>query len=1784
MERHVQGRNDAHSSSLNRPCGSQRTSPARNDLNTTQVMTETVSYPASASRGTPTVTPTREQSTRSRRGRIPSDTALRRAGAAPLSVRELNACVSPFLAACTPANGDGGFVVAKNGGGGRWAERCGGRGAARGSTAEALLRGPAGATYAVRAAQHPVYVGTSHINNGGARGITVASASARRTPPAVNIGATTAPPLMIAPENSTVRGLRCITARAPAAAAVTSASRLANTTAVTRATAHRRSVIEQAAIAAGMASATQADAAPYASKAQGRTATVCFQLPAGDDAAARSLTDASLALEPLAPVDIMKMRLQQPLSNVNWESTIVQRLAADDLVMRPPEKMKDGQDNAMFAQLSAFKMPEKGSGVTKSAETPLTTVEATIAASAASAEGGGSIVLAAAPQMAGLPLPGTTSTQLPPPAASTGTPPASSNETSTAATAAAAAPPPPPSLSTVPSSSPPPQLSNEAPAAGGTAQLSDTTEASPSPSAAPATADATAAAAAASPPNRSLPVLHASLREPTSDEKAEAEADRLLSDLLRSDALLKSRAARQGWNSNAGSFSHMSSPPAADPLDTATATGMAALYTQRQLTLNGGFYGWHPPPANVLLPDPSHPAAPTWAVLASATAQAAQQVAASQAIAQASRDADASPSSREGDVRVNEMKEPVTSIVRCADYHAPFQAVLHPESVEHLNAIPDISGAAVDTGVEDNGTDEPATVRAYNDVFVVNAMETTVKSFASQAVLLRDPLSLLACEHLAEDTVGLVARRCAYLSAMEQLNGALHGAALPPPPQGVGASTAKPRPPQLQSVLQPAAPPGEVFCTLSYQAKVLLATVLYMRALGALPTLLRAGPLTEYSPIVDKKNCIELVFYNPTEEERAAQEAQELQQDRRRRQSAAQQRQRESAASTAAYEQTPLARAHSTTMSPRSSSRAKSLQPSLFRGASPNRRSCAGVRSCPRSVSASASRGRGMLNGGSSVEDFEELVHLVPGTSTNSGRFPVSPGGQGQSSQYDAQQQQPPLQRRRSAVEELLKQSLTSAARRRSSSMSETGYGERQTRLPEKAEQVFGVTSKPPPKCASFTSLAGPLLRSAEPSLLAEDAIEVVSPASAIQRRPTFYNETGGAWLQRIPSQEAVSRVPLQGWSSGVTEKANDNRMSSRSNTAAQRQRWGSECCSGAAGSAAIPHGSGDRRDTGKPASPNIMQLHSAPSSPFNAPADSSALQCPGAALRRSSVHFALEDMKHNTCLEKPASTSFPTGQQSTTHPPLSPSLHRSVKLESTLKTVVENPKPVSVHGAGISRFPEGERELCVVLRAVVAQKSLVCAFGRTETVHVLPPLPPRTADDGVEEEETLLRTQVEPEKSEVTRATPEVVNPLAKFISGADARSSHRGGDGAAAAAKDAAKVEAKAGQEEAEKHAEALRKRARQAAAEARRQAPAAVDAGSRPAMEDYGDLVVAFVLSQHASELSGSVPDMMELETLRYRIFSLQGYSSADPSGMQAVQAAGRASVAATSLPASPSVDPHTAVALATYSRGSTCASSPLDAHARLQRQLSSYTAFQTTNNNNNTAANSRGLSPEASASAERLAGFSRASVHRLSRRASFFESELRKTDPAYTHSGSNDAEGEYSSDSALQQLWQRQHQQQRAAMQTRYPLYRASSVAESTLQLFNAEAKIAVRTARRLQRLGDVGEGSRGCGGSRSSSDRTRDEAQQRQRMCSEDSDGSGVLLAGLGKSSAAAGARVGGMSAGDATEALQEAERDLLRFRPMNMNSFHRELVEAVQYAIDLQARYRAEKVLGAFHM
>ncbi|CCW70151.1 unnamed protein product [Phytomonas sp. Hart1] len=111
-------------------------------------------------------------------------------------------------------------------------------------------------------------------------------------------------------------------------------------------------------------------------------------------------------------------------------------------------------------------------------------------------------------------------------------------------------------------------------------------------------------------------------------------------------------------------------------------------------------------------------------------------------------------------------------------------------------------------------------------------------SRTARSVILHDSRALLACEPLAHDAPGS-------------------------PGEGVGE--ADPNNPERAAtlILKPASPRREAGVTLSHAARTLLAILLYLRALGGLPRLLRITPLPCEGDVVGKEDCLELVFLNP---------------------------------------------------------------------------------------------------------------------------------------------------------------------------------------------------------------------------------------------------------------------------------------------------------------------------------------------------------------------------------------------------------------------------------------------------------------------------------------------------------------------------------------------------------------------------------------------------------------------------------------------------------------------------------------------------------------------------------------------------------------------------------------------------------------------------------------------------------------------------------------------------------------------------------------------------------
>ncbi|KAI5685508.1 hypothetical protein MNV84_04705 [Leishmania braziliensis] len=1501
-----------------------------------------------------------------------------------------------------------------------------------------------GGSYAIHVCRHPLYSGRGAPQRG------------RTSPPLAADKATGVQGgLSISVEANTVRRLqRSVRGKPTASVAVTKAAPAKAVTASdvcamvrtgqTRLPGRRGSVIEQ------LAAATQLKISDGPSVGQ------AAYHPHANTAGSRD----SKHLGPLQLHDVMCMRLQEPPSNVSARRTneVDRRLPNDTLVLAAPERMQNGEESPTYTHLKAFQMPHK---CTAAPVAGISTSEVS-------------------------PLPSGADTLYP--------------ATLAGATAAGAAPPPPP---------PPPAV----PAVAGADDI-------PAASAAETRMNVSTAATIFGAPFSAQPLSARGLRK---EEVAEAGDMRLLGDLIAAShhdhqSARPTMAADGGESGTAllpASRSHMSlfdsATTSTGPTTAADFTAAMAIGLQLQrVTGDSPPVGWWKPPANVLLPDPTQ-SVPTWTVHKSASAQEAQQAAAMAASARPTGGAGVNHSAS----RANDLTAAAPDTVDgaaggdgmprmsdCIDYHAPFQCVLCPEYAENdlvpaaLNA-----GAAVDTGVDDlmtsrhthyatTGIAAGATVEQRDGVNMdalatgaaVNS-GTTLKPLAAQAVILRDPLSLLACEHLAEDTVDVTARRRAYLSAMNAMHGITHGSAL---------FTA--RPGTLTSMLQEASPPSVVFCKLSYPAKILLSAILYMRALGALPSLLRVGPLTEYSPIVDKENCIELVFHNPSGEEGDEQATQEQQLMPSQYRSA-----REgTAGSTVAHREAPAART------------------SLIEAVTPtNARERA--HSLPLTARHPISNPGTLLRNRSRSQSGNTAHGFTGGTFAKEGATQASRGH----NYTDASPTQP--QQRLSVIEARLMKTLSATSVRRASSLTSQSFNT----APSTARTVspHRLFSR-----ASFTSLAGPPLHSAEFSVVVDGTPDEVLSLPGTGGGKMWRSENGARLPRNASRNRSVPhgfarRIGGRGTNAVENLSGNDNVLRVYADPTSGRQRrqrpsksppkplrHGSERAS-----AAIRHV--PRVCT----TPPLGTPTSSASGEVSSTAATTATVTPG--LRRSSFIVALEDLQQAT--QEGGVSAVARGANTPLPPPHSPSGCTESLLSAPQPTKVMPPspthfkangstatrgrgaeaapasgaKPASAYGPGATRFLKGEQELCVVLRAVVAQKSHVYSFGKAETVHVLPPLPRRSADR--DNSKALLRKQTMQKMEELERIAAGPSNPLFKLLCGS---TKLWGG----------AKIEA-------DQWKAALLDRARRAAAAMRQHRPVMVNEHNMPVVDDYGDLVVAFLLSGNASELSGSVPDMMELEALRYRIFSLRGYSVNDPAGMQAVREAAAVGGASTAD------------------------------RARLQQDSASFTAFQTS------------VSPHPPAgetSFGATCASPRGSIMGVQRRPSFFEAALRPSDPLADLANGDGGRGLYLTEFDIQQLQKKQQQQvqpqdMQALIQRRYPIYRASSVAESTLQDFFAEAKATVAAAhQRGRRRGGAkpSNGHRSTSGGRSSSPSS--------------------LLDHLARHT----------HADAAAAALQDVERDLLRFRPMNLNSFHRELTDAVQCALDLQIWQGKENVLQAFHM
>ncbi|KAG5476421.1 hypothetical protein LSCM1_04126 [Leishmania martiniquensis] len=1493
--------------------------------------------------------------------------------------------------------------------------------------------------------------------------------------------------LAISVEANTVRRLQRGEAGKPAVAieAAKATPAEAATAACARATVKGgqvRPLVERGSVIEQLAAATHVKSSrgPAADQAATRALSSPWSHGEGDQQLSR-LTGGR-PLSSLQLQDVIRMHLGKAPSNVGASATglVDRRLLNDTLVFAAPERTQAGEENPVYTQLKSFRMPQ------------------------------GSIVASQAPSLH--PPPSSESTGDKPAEAPSHAPTTAAPATQGTAIAPAVEGPPsapvpaPPAGMSAPAVSPLPAGTDTRLATAVTGATA--TEKAPAPPTAPA-----AESAAAAPTNRpsavgtggsaaitasgaTLPPQQVSARELTKEEVAEAEEERLLRDLIAASH----PGRRSAWSPSSPLIDEgqaalpLARPSAGPTTDLDLVTAMENALQLRRETRGGALYGWRRPPENVLLPDPSQPA-PTWTVLQSVPAQEAQQATARAAIARPAGGASADRAVSLGDgmtaaaphtARGAANGHEVPQMPDCIDYHAPFQCVLRPEYVEHDLVPAALSAETVlDTGVDDSMASRhtirttttaaaaAAPVQSGDAKVCAHASATAtasggaVKTMGAQAVILRDPLSLLACEHLAVDTMDINARRRAYLSAVETMHGITRGGAL--------SST---RPGEPASMLQEASPPIEVFCELSYPAKVLLSAILYMRALGALPTLLRVGPLTEYSSVVGKENCIELVFYNPSREE-GWQETQEEQPKRLRHSSV----QELSADSTVFYDCVPAARI----------SLLESAEPPDARGRSRSQRLRRGHRS--QSCSPTINRARGSI-----ADSFagEGVARANPAHR----HADASPSG------------------RPSAVESRLMRTLSEAAMRRASSVTFESVG-------AGAAAVTSRTVSPRrfSPHASFTNLAGPQLRSAEISLMADDILdEALRSPGAGGGEPLRY-ESGGFPLQRNEPRSG------QGTNADELPSGSDDEQSGCASPAHGRQHHQRP---------SQPRGTVRAR----PAVACVPRLRTTPSAGTSAKGASGAAASAAAtaysALRRSSVTVALEDLQQlareygGSATARAASAPFSSRHFFTDRMRLSSPARQPAKamprpltrVEKSASTTTCGPragaalasgaKSASAYGPGDARFPRGGRELCVVLRAIVAQKSHVYSFGKAETVHVLPPLPSRSTDDDVDT--TLPRDEALQKTAELERLAVGPSNPLFKLLS---SDTKQRG------------EATIGAGQWKA-----ALRDRARRVAAMARRSGSVLVDGQGKPTADDYGDLAVAFLLSGNASELSGSVPDIMELEALRYRIFSLLGYSASDPAGMQGMrEAAARPPASSTQRPGRASVS------LREPNRTS------------LQHHLDLFTAFRAPVSPHSKPNETSFMASPGSPRAPRL------SILGTQRRPSFFESALRQTDPLGDLASGGDGRGHYLTEFDVQRRQKQQQQQSaqplepQALMRQRYPIYRASSVAESTLQVFFAEARAAVAAARKQTRRHGDAKSSSGRRSARSellpspspSSDPMR-------HPCTE-----------------------------AAASVLQDAERDLLRFRPMNLNRFHRELTDAVQCALDVQMERGKESLQQAFH-
>ncbi|CAD2215039.1 hypothetical protein AGDE_12647 [Angomonas deanei] len=162
----------------------------------------------------------------------------------------------------------------------------------------------------------------------------------------------------------------------------------------------------------------------------------------------------------------------------------------------------------------------------------------------------------------------------------------------------------------------------------------------------------------------------------------------------------------------------------------------------------------------------------------------------------------------------------------------------------------------------------------------------------------------------------------------------------------------------------------------------------------------------------------------------------------------------------------------------------------------------------------------------------------------------------------------------------------------------------------------------------------------------------------------------------------------------------------------------------------------------------------------------------------------------------------------------------------------------------------------------------------------------------------------------------------------------------------------------------------------------------------------------------------------------------------------------------------------------------------------------------------------------------------------RRRSTFEQEL------FNRFGYN------STDLTSQQQREKQEYEQMMSKKKMFPLYRASSVSESTIQKYQLAEKEKAKRRRKAGLLQGV--------------QLDKDDDSVALRL-DDGPTGYGVCV-----------------SSDEQVErknkALQEAELELLRFRPMNLNGFYLELLQAVQLALEQQVRASKDMVKNAYHM